>query len=90
MKIQSRTLAIAVGLGAGIAWTICSIFVALLPGPAMAITDSMFHLPTEAMVRHLTWGGFFAGLVGWSLTGGLFAWLCSGLYNSLSRSAAQS
>ncbi len=89
MKIQSRTLAIAVGLGCGIAWTICSVLVAVIPGPAMSMRGSMFHFPTEAMGWHLTWGGFFAGLVGWSLAGGLFAWLCSGLYNSLSRPEAQ-
>jgi hypothetical protein len=55
----------------------------------MSLTGSMFHLPTATMGWHLTLGGFIAGLIGWSLTGGLFAWLCAGLYNSLSKSSAQ-
>jgi 2TM family of unknown function (DUF5676) len=89
MKIQTRTLALAVGLGTGIAWTICSLLVAVIPGPAMSMTGSMMHLATGTMAWQLTWGGFFAGLIGWSLTGGLFAWLCGGLYNSLSPSGAR-
>jgi hypothetical protein len=82
-KLESATLGIAVGIGAAIFWTLCSILVALAPGPSLAVTRDLFHLLSGGDAWGVTWSGYFVGLCGWSVGAGIFAWLCAGLYNRM-------
>ncbi len=81
MKLDTKAIAFAIGIGAAIAWTLCSLIVALAPGPTMNLTRSMFHLDGIKVVWGITWGGFFVGLASWAVLSALFAALCTGLYN---------
>jgi hypothetical protein len=83
MKLKTRAMALAIGIGAAGSWTLCSLILALAPGPTMSLTGSMFHLGGINVVWGITWGSFFLGLVSWTVLSGLFAALSAWLYNRL-------
>ena len=85
MRLDVRATALAVGIGTAIVWVICNVLVALAPGVSMTIMADMFHTDASKIDWSLTWAGFLLGLVGWSLTAALLAWLSAALYNRLSR-----
>lgn len=85
MKLDTQVIGLAVGAGTAIAWTICSIFIALAPRPGMLLTGAMFHIPAESVTLSPTWAGFLIGLCVWTVTAGLFAALCATLYNRFGR-----
>ena len=83
MRIQARSLGIAVGIGAAVLWTICSLLVAVAPEPSMALTRSLFHVASGGPAWGITWAGYLVGLFVWTAGSGIFAWLCAFLYNRM-------
>ena len=87
MRIDVRGATLAAGIAAAVAWAICSALVALAPDFSMAVMATMVHMPASSGWT-LTWGGFLVGLLGWSLTAALLAWVGAALYNQVSRRSA--
>jgi 2TM family of unknown function (DUF5676) len=83
MKLEAARLGLAVGIGSAIVWTICSLLVALMPEPSLALTRSLFHVASGGPVWGVTWAGYLVGLCVWSVGSGLFAWFCAGFYNRM-------
>ena len=83
MKLAAARFGLAVGIGSAILWTICSLLVAVMPEPSLALTRSLFHVASGGPVWGVTWAGYLVGLCVWSVGSGLFAWLCAGFYNRL-------
>jgi len=83
MKLEAARVGLAVGFGSAILWTICSLLVAVMPGPSLALTRSLFHVASGGPVWGVTWAGYLVGLCVWSVGSGLFAWLCASFYNRL-------
>ncbi len=82
-KIESVTLGFSVAITAAIAWTICSIVVAIAPEQTLAVTRDLFHVLSGNVQWGVTWGGYMMGLCGWSVGAGIFAWICGVLYNRM-------
>lgn len=83
MKLHSFKVAIAAALTTAIIWIICSFLVFSMPQLTMMLSGDMFHINTQAMTWSLTISGFIKGLISWSLSVGLSAWLFVILYNRL-------
>jgi 2TM family of unknown function (DUF5676) len=83
MKIEAARFGLAVGIGSAILWTICSLLVAVMPEPSLALTRSLFHVASGGPVWGVTWAGYLVGLGVWSVGSALFAWLCAFLYDRL-------
>lgn len=83
MKFHTCNFAIAAALTSAIIWIICSLLVLSLPQMTMMLSGDMMHMNTQDMMWTLTLTGFIKGLVLWSITIGLSAWIFAVLYNSL-------
>lgn len=83
MKIEAARFGLAVGIGSSILWTICSLLVAVMPEPSLALTRSLFHVASGGPVWGVSWTGYLVGLCVWSVGSALFAWLCAFLYDQL-------
>ncbi len=81
-RIQPVTLGLAVAIGAAIFWTLCSIVIALAPGPMPGVTSSLFHV-RGGFELGVSWTGYFVGLAAWSVAAGVFAWICAALYDRM-------
>ena len=86
MKLDAKGLALAIAIVTTVLWVLCSAFVAMAPGPAMGITGHMVHADLSEFYWSLTWGGFFVGLVSWTITAAITAWLIAWTYNRLGSS----
>ena len=86
MKLDAKRLSLAVGMVTAVLWVLCSAFVAMAPGPAMGITGHMVHADLSELAWSLTLGGFFVGLVSWTMTAAITAWLIAWTYNRLASS----
>lgn len=83
MKCDANKLFAATAAAFAIIWVVCSALVALVPGQMMDMSGHMIHADVEMMSWTLTWGGFVVGLILWSLSAGITAWLIGTIYNSL-------
>lgn len=82
MKLNAGKLAVAAALAFAGVWIICSAMVALLPVAMMNLSGDMLHADLGTMmVWSLDWVGFVVGLIAWSLSAGVTAWLIAMLYN---------
>ncbi|MGH9366520.1 MAG: DUF5676 family membrane protein [Thermoanaerobaculia bacterium] len=86
MRLDTRAIALAVGLGTAIAWFVCTAIGALAPGPAVRLTGYLFHVDASRIPWSMSLGGFLAGLIVWSLVAALFAAVSVSLYNRLIKS----
>ncbi|WP_417446688.1 DUF5676 family membrane protein [Kangiella sp.] len=84
MKIKPLTLGIATAIAFAIVWTLCFIFVWVLPSLSMNVFEDMMHSTEMGMEWHISMSGFLVGLVVWSVCGGFTAWLLAVIYNKLS------
>lgn len=83
MTLSSSKFALAAILTTAIVWVICSLLVFLFPLGTMMASGNMLHMNTQEMMWLLTWSGFITGLIVWSLSVGLSAWVFALIYNRL-------
>ncbi len=83
MPLNSLKFAIAATLTTAIVWIICSVFVLSLPNISMMFTGDMMHMDTQEMMWTLTLAGFIKGLLLWSASVGITAWIFAVIYNYL-------
>lgn len=88
MDLDAKRLALAVAGVTAVLWILCSAFVSVAPGPAMGITGHMIHADVSGFTWSLTWAGFVVGLVSWTLSAAVPAWLVAWAYNRMARSNA--
>ena len=94
MAINTRAAATAGAATAAIFWVVCSVAVALgLAWSPTTVFSNLFHLrmpmmaagssmPAGSMMTFsVTWGGFFLGLIVWSVVFALIAGLFGAVYN---------
>jgi hypothetical protein len=85
MKIDAFKLGLATAIVFAVIWVICSLLVVLIPGLMMQMSGDMLHADLTGLDWTMHWGGFFSGLILWSVLPGLLVWAVAGLYNRLSR-----
>lgn len=83
MKLNSAKFALAATLTTAIIWIICSLLVFLLPQATIMASSDMIHMDIQDMMWSLTLSGFIKGLILWSLSVGLSAWIFAVIYNRL-------
>ncbi len=86
MNLDAKKLAMSFGSVAAVLWAVCSLLVALMPGPMMSLTAHMFHGNMEGFSWTLTWAGFFVGLVSWTVWAAVAGWLIGWSYNRFTSS----
>lgn len=84
MKLDATKFGLAAVCTVAIIWVFCSLLVVMLPGVSMNMGGYMMHADFSGMSWHMGFTGFLLGLILWSLTAGIFAWLLATLYNALS------
>lgn len=70
MRLDTRAFALAVGVA---------------PGSTAAFFSYLLHVDLTGLARQISWGSFFAGLLGTGFVSALFAAAVAGLYNRLSK-----
>lgn len=83
MKLRSVKFAIAATVTTAIIWIICSVLVFSLPQMTMMLSGDMMHMNTQDMMWSLTLPGFVKGMILWSVSVGISAWIFAVIYNSL-------
>jgi hypothetical protein len=81
MKFNSVKFALAATLTTAVIWVICSLLVFLLPQATIMASSDMIHMDIQDMMWSLTLSGFIKGLILWSLSVGLSAWIFAVIYN---------
>lgn len=83
MKLHPSKLAIATAAVFAVTWVICSIIVASLPGPMMALSGYMMHAERGNMAWSMGFGGLVVGLILWTVLPALIVFAIASLYNRL-------
>jgi hypothetical protein len=87
MKLDIRAFALAVGGVTAAGFTICAFFVAVAPEATRAFFSYLFHIDLTGMASTISWGSFFAGLLGTGLGMAILAGAVAWIYNRLFRGA---
>ena len=88
MRLDTRAFALAAGTVAAGLFTLCALFVAVVPeSTTAAVAGALVHLDLSGMQRTLTWGSFAFGLIGWTLGVALVFAAVARLYNRLAHEA---
>jgi hypothetical protein len=83
MKINAMKFGMACGISMSLLWIACSFLVMVMPAIILSITGDMLHMQLNDMGWHLTFLGFFKGLLGWFFTAVVSGWLLAVVYNRL-------
>lgn len=83
MKLDSSKFALAAAYASAIIWVLCSLVVMLVPDMSMHASGYMMHSDFSAMQWQMHFTGFLVGLILWSVSVGVFAWLMASIYNKL-------
>lgn len=81
MKLDVRAIAISEGLVMAAVFVICAFVIAVAPEQTAAATQYLFHIDLSSLARPISWGGFFAGLVVFSVFMAAVAGLWGSIYN---------
>jgi 2TM family of unknown function (DUF5676) len=84
MTLDAKRLALAAAVVTAILWLLCSASVSLAPAPMMTITGYMVHADLSEFSWSLSWGAVLVGLVAWTISTTVAAWLLAWTYNHLS------
>jgi len=87
MGIQPRPVGYAAGITAALLSTVCAVVLALAPSATIRILGLAVHEDLTWLAPHVTWGGYFTGLVFWGLGTGLVFGFAAWLYDRLIGSA---
>ncbi|MCW8884299.1 MAG: DUF5676 family membrane protein [Motiliproteus sp.] len=82
MTLNANKFALAAAISFALLWVLCSLIVALIPNQTMYVSGTMLH-SNVAWQWDMHWLGLLIGLVAWSLTAGISAWLIATIYNHL-------
>lgn len=85
MKLNVWPFSLSVGVVTAAVFTICAFFVAVAPEATAAFFGYLFHIDLITLVRPISWGSFFAGLLGSVLGMFLFAGAVAWLYNRIAQ-----
>jgi hypothetical protein len=88
MKLDANKLALSFGGATAILWTLCSLFVALVPGAMMSMTGHMLHTDVSGFAWIMTGTGFLVGLICWTAWAMAAGWLIGWLYSLLGGAAS--
>ena len=83
MKLSANKFALAAAISFAALWVLCTLVVALLPSQAMHVSGAMLHSNMMTWQWDMRWSGLLVGLVAWSITAGVTAWLTVTIYNRL-------
>ena len=83
MKLDPNKLALSFGGATAIIWTLCSLFVAFVPGPAMSMTGHMLHADASGFAWTMTGVGYLVGLICWTAWAMVAGWLIGWIYSFL-------
>lgn len=83
MRLDAKRLALATAMITAILWLLCSAAVSLAPAPTMMITGYMVHADLSTVSWSLSWGAVLIGLVAWTISTAVAAWLLAWTYNRL-------
>ena len=83
MKLNANKFALAAAISFALLWILCSLIVALIPHQSMYVTNAMLHSDMMTWQWDIHWFGLLIGLVAWSLTAAITAWLIAMIYNRL-------
>lgn len=88
MKLNVKAIAIAEAAVAGILFVLCRLVFTLAPDTTLAAMKYLFHTDYSSMLP-VNWGGFFLGLVVFTVfmavVGAVWAWI----YNRLARESSE-
>ena len=77
----ARQLLLAALLVMAAVFVICAFVIAVAPEQTAAATQFLFHIDLSSLVSPISWGGFFAGLVVFSVFMAAVAGLWGSIYN---------
>lgn len=83
LRLDATSFGFAAAIVAAALFTLCALAVALAPEWTTLAASSLIHLDLSNLARTLTWGGFFVGLICWSVGTWLVFASVAGLYNRL-------
>jgi hypothetical protein len=83
MRLDARAFGVAAGVTAGVVFIVCSLAVAIAPGPATAFASYLVHMDLSGLPRTLTLRSFLGGLVAWTLGTGLMLGFAAWVYDRL-------
>ena len=81
MKLDIRCFALAAGVSAALAFTVCALAVAVAPAATAEFLSFVAHYDLTDRVRMLTPGSFVGGLLAWGFGTAAFTALLAWLYN---------
>ena len=81
MRLDTRCFALAAGVTAALAFTLCALAVAVAPGATAAFLSFVAHYDLTDRVRVLTPGNFVGGLLAWGFGTAAFTALLAWVYN---------
>jgi hypothetical protein len=84
MLLNTKSFGLSAAATAAIVYSICSLFVALVPTGTAAAFSYVLHIDLTAMARPISWGSYAVGVVAISVAIGLVFALAAGFYNRLS------
>lgn len=80
-SLDARAFGFAAATIAAVLTTVCALGLAIAPRATTAVASTLIHLDLSEMSRTLSWGGYFSGLIGWTIGAGLIFWAAGALYN---------
>lgn len=81
MRLDIRCFALAAGVTAALAFTLCALAVGVAPGATADFLSFVTHYDLTDRVRALTPGNFVGGLLAWGLGTAAFTALLAWMYN---------
>ena len=81
MLVNTKQMVIAWSIAAALLWLVCSLLVALSPGPMTSMTGHMIHMDLTHTSLAMSLTGFIFGLISWVVLAATFAWLLGSIYN---------
>ena len=85
LRLEPTVIGNAGATVAALLFTVCALAVALAPSWTVSMAATLFHLDVTALAPSISWAGYFAGVVCWTVaTWGILA-TTAALYNLLLR-----
>jgi hypothetical protein len=83
MKLNVWAFGVAIGIVIAAAFTICAFFVAVAPEATADFIGNLLHINLAGLARPISWGSYFAGVLGIGIWTGLWAAAVAKFYNLL-------
>ena len=83
MKLNVWAFGVAIGIVIAAAFTICAFFVAVAPEATADFIGYHLHINLSGLTRPISWGSYFAGVLGLGIWTGVWAAAVAKFYNLL-------